>query len=54
MEKEKYRTWRASTSSLLLLLRGIRKSTESSTGRSHLLISLSSWSRKNVHCIAGH
>ena len=32
LKKEKYRTWRASTNSILLLLRGIRKCTRSSAG----------------------
>jgi len=54
LKKEKYHTWRASSKSMLLLLRGIRKSPLSSTGRRTLLISSSSWSRQNVHCITGH
>jgi len=41
LKKEKYRIWSASTDSMLLLLRGIRKSPQSSTGRRALLISSS-------------
>jgi len=54
LEKERYRTWRESTNSILLLLQGIRKSAQSSTGRGTVLISSSSWCWQNVHCIAGH
>ena len=54
LKKERYRTWRESTNSMLLLLRGIRKSPQCSTGRGTLLISSSSWSRQNIHSITGH
>jgi len=45
LKKEKCRTWRVQTDSVIMLLRGIRKSPQSPTGRSILLISSPSWSR---------
>jgi len=51
-KKNAYCSWRSSSVSKLLLLRGIRKSSFVAT--SSRLTSWSSWSRQNIHCIKSY
>ena len=55
LERDEYRTWRSSSASKLLLLRGIRMSPHAIIGMNSCLTSYSySWSRKNISRIDSH